>query len=246
MVPYQPAGDAAAQSGRIPHRRREHGSPAQPDGPDNEVGVLFTELRSALGLPADKLARLLATSPATIAALECGEITRLPAWPETERVVRAYTGLAGIDPGAMLQRIRARLDGVPAPGRQLHPLPAGPARTASPVKGAGVSARPAPATRKEPAETRPRLPRVALPRPLRLGRMSQRRAAITSAVGIAAAAFLAIGPLAEALPAPLQRAIGSLIGRVSWSTKTMPDGMPLIDPADPRSRRGDKLRTTGR
>lgn len=217
----------------------------QPTAPvdivDGEVGQLFSQLRRALGIPGDTMARLLGTTTATLAALEAGEISRLPAWPETERVVRAYTVLAGIDPGPMLARIRVRLDRPSAmvpvrsvPGKAL--VLAGPKPDRSAPRSKKTARKPV-----EPASGPQRL----VPARLRSIRVSRRMAAISAAVGIIGALFMAIGPLAAAMPVPMQRAIMAAVDKIAWGSVTLPDGMRLIDPANPRARRGDKLRTAG-
>lgn len=75
-----------------------------------EAAQLFAGLRKVLNLSLDAAADLLATEPNVIAALETGQIDALPPWPETQRLVSAYTGLAGCDPGPVLSILRAELD----------------------------------------------------------------------------------------------------------------------------------------
>lgn len=75
-----------------------------------EAAQLFAGLRKVLNLSLDAAADLLATEPNVIIALETGQIEALPPWPETQRLVSAYTGLAGCDPGPVLSILRAELD----------------------------------------------------------------------------------------------------------------------------------------
>lgn len=227
-VGVQPQGKLAATS---------------PDA-DPEVGHLFTQLRLALGVPAETLARLLGTSPATIAALEAGNVALLPAWPETERVLRAYTSLAGIDPLPMLSRIRALLDQPAAralPGRSstgtaVAMLPkTQPRLPENASKGA-----------KPQGKTRARSASQLLPFKFRPPKVSRRMAVLSTMVGVIGAVFMAVGPLYAAMPVPAQRAISAAIDRIAWGSTVLPDGMRFIDPANPRARRGDKLQSTSR
>lgn len=208
---------------------------------DLEVGQLFLQLRRALGIPGDTLARLLGTTPATIAALESGQISRLPAWPETERVVRAYTAMAGIDPRPMLSRIRTRL--IPPSA----PVAVRSAPVQAPASSGRQPEKSVPALKT--ARKRARLAsgaRMLVPVGLRDVRISRRMAAVSTAVGVIGALFMAVGPLYSAMPLSAQRAITAAIDKVAWGSVTLPDGMRLIDPANPRARRGDKLQTAGR
>jgi len=74
------------------------------------LGSLFRDLRRVLNLSLPVAAARLGTRIEVIAALEAGETSRLPPWPETARVVTAYTGLASINPAPVLSLIRSALD----------------------------------------------------------------------------------------------------------------------------------------
>lgn len=77
--------------------------------PGAEIGALFRDLRRILGLSLPDLANRLGTRLDVVAALERGEIGKLPPWPETQRIVIAYTGMARIDPRAVLGFIRQEM-----------------------------------------------------------------------------------------------------------------------------------------
>ncbi|RPI30590.1 MAG: hypothetical protein EHM67_18735, partial [Hyphomicrobiaceae bacterium] len=93
-------------------------------GRDEQVGKIFRNMRAALKVPRDALARRLATSTAVIDSFEAGAISALPHWKETERIVRSYCDLLRFDPEPVLWRLRSQLQAVanyarPAPA----PLP---------------------------------------------------------------------------------------------------------------------------
>ncbi|MFA5951649.1 MAG: hypothetical protein WC807_15330 [Hyphomicrobium sp.] len=88
-----------------------HGSQAHaPSASQPGFGSLFRDLRRVLNLSLPAAAARLGTRMEVIAALEAGETSRLPPWPETARVVTAYTGLASINPAPVLLLIRRALD----------------------------------------------------------------------------------------------------------------------------------------
>lgn len=75
-----------------------------------EAAQLFAGLRAVLNLTLEGAADLLATEPKVISALETGRLDALPPWPETQRLVEAYTGLAGCDPAPVLAVLRPEID----------------------------------------------------------------------------------------------------------------------------------------
>lgn len=75
-----------------------------------EAAQLFAGLRTVLNLTLEGAADLLATEPNVISALENGKLDALPPWPETQRLVEAYTGLAGCDPGPVLAVLMPEID----------------------------------------------------------------------------------------------------------------------------------------
>src|SRR5262245_62329440 len=77
-------------------------------GRDEQIGKIFRNMRTALKVPRDALARRLATSPAVIDSFEAGAITALPHWKETERIVRSYCDLLRFDPEPVLWRLRSQ------------------------------------------------------------------------------------------------------------------------------------------
>jgi len=228
----------------LPAKAGPPASPRSVAAVDSEVGQLFGELRKALGIPIPTLAAVLGTHPGTLTALETGEISRLPGWQETERVVRSYTGLAGIDPGPVLARIRLEIDrasaashanpATPAPAPRNAPLPRPQSAPASPH-----ATRLARRAESDDDPTGGRVPAIASK--LR----TRRAAAVGSAVGIILV-LLMLAPLASRLPGPMRRAMQSVADVVPWTGTRVLNGMRWIDSADPRSRRSDKLPSEAR
>lgn len=82
-----------------------------PAAKDEELAVIFREMRRASEHPLEDLAARLKTSPATIVALESGEIAALPEWGETSRVVSEYTAMLHLDARPVLRRLERRYAG---------------------------------------------------------------------------------------------------------------------------------------
>lgn len=62
-----------------------------------DVSRFFVDLRRTIGTSAAGVAHQLKTTASVIAALESADVDRLPAWPETQRIVMGYAAWAGID-----------------------------------------------------------------------------------------------------------------------------------------------------
>ncbi len=73
----------------------------------DEVATLFRDLRRVLGKSAVEVAAELGAPTQAIVALEHGHLALLPPWPETARIVRDYTAMAGIDPRPALIVLQA-------------------------------------------------------------------------------------------------------------------------------------------
>lgn len=71
-----------------------------------DISRLFWELRRHLGVSQHDLARRLGTDVHTLAALEAAQVSGLPQWPETARVVRAYLEIVGVDATPVLVGLR--------------------------------------------------------------------------------------------------------------------------------------------
>jgi transcriptional regulator with XRE-family HTH domain len=228
----QPAAD-------VHSRARGPASPARmPDGAsgavanrDQQVGQIFRNMRAAMRLPREAIARRLATTPGTIEDLENGAVASLPRWPETVRIVRSYCELLRLDPEPVLWRIHRQL-------QTTNGLEDSGTRTGTPVP-------PQVLLRNQP-KSRPSN-----------GKRRQRRArrmfAFSAPLALAAAAFY----FAQAAPAPIYRTIALLPQPVEGGARAVMDnillysaprrdGLRWIDVGDPRLRKVDKLHTSVR
>lgn len=76
---------------------------------DNELAVIFREMRRASGVTEEQIAGRLATSVATIEALESGALSELPEWGELKRIVTTYAAQLGLDSRPILRRLQVQL-----------------------------------------------------------------------------------------------------------------------------------------
>lgn len=213
------------------------------------IGSLFNDLRRALRVSLPEAAMRAGTRIDVIEALERGEVRHLPAWPETFAIVTRYTGLAGIDARPVLEAIRREmadeartLDLEPAPKSKEAGV-ASPAlqrlrQAARSVQTAGHMALAA-GPSKRLGQAGRYLGVVRLP----ASRKSRWGLAVTLPVALAMVLSEAgvFGSLAAAMPpqmSTLMLSVRDAIDRVTFPVK---DGLVMIEPDDPRSRKGDKL-----
>ncbi len=101
----QPAGGVPACSGSFgPAPGLPYVSPAFAHNQVN-CARFFADMRRVLGVSQQQVAGQLVTRVETIDALERADISQLPPWPETARVVMAYAAAAGIDGRPVLSAI---------------------------------------------------------------------------------------------------------------------------------------------
>ena len=91
---------------------------------DAELGQIFINMRSLLGLGLWDMARAVGAEPTIIANLEAGAIDALPPWAELTRLIDVYASLTGIDPNPILARLLKTH--TPAQPRVSHPITAVP------------------------------------------------------------------------------------------------------------------------
>ncbi len=205
---------------------------------DEQLAQVFRNMRLAMRVSRETIARRLATTSATIDSFEQGAVGALPHWKETCRIVRAYGALARIDTEPILHRIRDQLQALARQSR--------PARPATPVEF--TAGRPAPRTQP----TAPRGNRTEV----RASRR-RRRARVLFALSAPLALAAAVVYLAQAAPQPVYSAIGLLpdvAGRavragldyVVVLSAPRRDGLRWIDVSDPRVRKADKLQVGAR
>ncbi len=131
-----------------------------PAGHDEQLAVIFKEMRRAAGVSRAQMAGRLATPVKTITELESGGVLGLPEWSELQRIVKTYTSMLGLDARPVLRRLEAQLAvaeplAAPPPGPPMPPAPpALPAGAGSPLP-MPPSAPPAPARAGPPQPPAP-------------------------------------------------------------------------------------------
>lgn len=203
---------------------------------DISIGHIFRNMRAAMRLPREAIARRLATTPGTIEDLENGAVAALPHWRETTRIVRSYCEILRLDPEPILWRISSQLQ---VTGGQ---------EDAPPTRSGGTRANGPP-----PAILRKDQPKPRTASAGRTRRRARRMFAISAPFAVAAVAFY----FAQAAPAPIYRTIGLLPSPVSGGARAVMDtvllysaprrdGLRWIDVGDPQLRKVDKLQTSTR
>jgi hypothetical protein len=201
-------------------------------GHDEQIGKIFRNMRAALKVPREILARRLATTPSVIDSFEAGAITALPHWKEAERIVRSYCDLLRLDPEPVLWRLRSQLRALAA---MSHPtVPTARSRSAS-------------ARQAAPSEEAP---------PVRSGRRRRRgRALFVLSVPIALVAGVvyleqaaprSANRLLQRLPASIAEPVRAGFDRLVSFAAPSRDGLTWIEVSDPRSRKADKLQARAR
>lgn len=199
---------------------------------DDQVGLIFRNMRLAMRVPRETIARRLATTSATIENFEAGAIAALPHWKETSRIICGYCELLRMDPEPILWRMRDLMRAPPTEARTAAQSVQAPAPRAF---------APAPPTERTMSRASGRRRRV-------------RRLFVLSAP-VAAVAGLAM--LVQVAPGPAYQAVGLLPGAVAWPVRAgldyavmaaapQRDGLKWIEVGDPRLRKADKLQTSSR
>jgi transcriptional regulator with XRE-family HTH domain len=217
---------------------------------DEQLGKTFRDMRQAMKVSRETIARRLATTPSTIESFETGAVAALPHWKETGRIVRTYCELMRVDADPILRRIRDRL--------QELAIEAKSARVATPIEfaAARTSPRSAPSTRGVPTTRGSRSERTARSQ-MRAPRRRRRRARVLFALSAPLALAAALIYLVQSTPEPVYRAIGLLPGRVEIAARAAldylvllsaprRDGLRWIEVSDPRARKADKLQQAAR
>jgi cytoskeletal protein RodZ len=188
------------------------------------VGRFFIDLRRAFHASQAQIAERLATRIDIVAALEAGQVRALPPWPETCRIVRSYAALAGLDPRPALDSLelllQAEANAAPGPDRRRR------RRGVLAAAGAGL---------REFREGVGRAGRVlfAVSVPVALVALS----VLVTQTSVLEAAV-------SKLPPSVARIVRGAQNYVIVQLAPVRDGLRWIDVPDPRTRKGDKLRTT--
>ncbi len=212
-----------------------------------DCGRFFKNLRRHFDVPRKELAAQLGCPVSVIAALERGDAGDLPAWPETVRIVTAMTQPLGIDPRPALQLIGRRWGG----GALDEPLAARPAPTRAEPLGSASWERPNHRGRIAAWSAKALLGGSwAWPSLRRLPPWPAWRVVLAVGVPLAfllfAARPIALEAASASVPEPLAQFARGAREFILHQVAPSRDGLRWIEVDDPRSRRGDKLRSAGR
>jgi hypothetical protein len=210
---------------------------------DEDLGHIFRNMRLALRVSRETIARRLATSPRTIEDFENGAVAALPHWKETVRIVRGFCELLRLDPEPILWRLERQLRLVSQSAPAAPPPAADGPRTGAPWPHA---APPHALTRTHGAAT-------AAAGPRRIRWRARALFAWTAPVALFGGLFYLtqVAPVVlyravSVLPAPLYSPSRAALDYVVEATAPTHDGLKWIEIGDPRLRKLDKLPTSGR
>lgn len=211
---------------------------------DVQLGQIFTNMRLAMKVSRETIARRLATSAFIIEAFETGTVSNLPHWRETARIVRGYCELLRLDPEPILWRIKSHYHASGLPigllahdgSRPAGPQPA-PVETTGVTRTSAQAARPADDDRAERRRRRRRTRLLALSAPVLFAAVLA-----LSAQRAPGPVYAVVAMLPEAVKSPLRSGYSALVETMA----PVRDGLRWIEVSDPQLRKSDKLQTSRR
>lgn len=229
--------DDVANRGQYPVQAPVRSLPSQNFDPQQALANFFRELRRSLGVSPHQAAANLLTHAEVIEALETGDIWHLPAWPETVRIVMAYTAAARVDG----QPVLAIIADILRQGAPQAPVPPAGTRRAQ-MQVSSERLRRAGSAFKEGAR---RLPAHALHE----ARQRPVKALYTLSLPIGALILLLNTSLLQSavtyLPGAFVHVLEGARGKMTSYWAPVRDGHRWIEVDDPRQRRADKLQNGG-
>ena len=209
-------------------------------GRDEQLGQIFINMRRAMNVSRETIARRLATRAQTIDDFEAGAVTALPHWKETERIVRGYCELLRLDPEPILWRIRSHLDSLPPGGRRCrlpgHRCAGRAVRPNGMPRGVRTSERAKTAADDRTGQRRRRRMRTLF--------------TLTAPVALAGGHRLfrprgtrLVYPVIAMLPDRLEIPVRAGLEYMVLLTAPSRDGLRWIEVGDPQLRKADKLQT---
>lgn len=192
------------------------------------IARLFFDLRSALRATPHQVAAQLQTRPEAVIALEAGQFEAMPHWPETARIVMAYTAMAGIDGRPVLAALADVLHASAQPAQAAHvPAPhVHRLRQAGSALAHGAKRLPADALKQ--VRERPERAFYAVSLPLGIVLLLLNTSALQAAF--------------NHVPRPVARMAQDVRQFFQEQFAPVREGLRWIEVDDPRRRRGDKLR----
>jgi hypothetical protein len=211
---------------------------------DAELGQIFRNMRLAMKVSRETIARRLATSAACVDSFEAGAVAALPHAKETDRIVRGYCELLRLDPEPILWRIRSHLEALAEAARAATamPLPSAIAPTSSGVRQASHGVKTAGRSRSERSTNRS--PSPFRRRTRALFALSAPIALLAALVYVAHAAPRPVYRFIALLPDPAGPAVRATLDYLVLLTAPRREGLWWIEVSDPRLRKADKLKTT--
>lgn len=212
---------------------------------DAQLGQIFTNMRLAMKVSRDTIARRLATSSFIIEAFETGTVSNLPHWRETARIVRGYCDLLRLDPEPILWRIKSHYH---ASGLPLGLLAHDGTRPPG-TQGQGVDAPVTTVRTQTQTTSRQSDARAERRRRRRRGRLLVLSAPVLLAGLLTLAAQRAPGPVYAAvglLPDGPRAALTAVFNALIETVAPVRDGLRWVDVSDPQLRKSDKLQTSRR
>src|SRR5262245_24637001 len=232
----------AGKGGYFPPRRRSGADPNDAPGwQDAQLGQIFRNMRLAMKVSRETIARRLATSTACVDNFEAGAVAALPHAKETDRIVRAYCELLRLDPEPILWRIRSGLQALAEQASAVAPMPLPAAIVPTTVSRSGRRLRPL-AQRRRTGERSPA--QSARRRTRALFALSAPVALLAALVYVAHAAPRPVYRAIALLPAPAGHGVRAILDYVVLLTAPRREGLRWIEMSDPRLRKADKLVTT--
>ena len=213
---------------------------------DAELGQIFRNMRLAMKVSRETIARRLATSTACVDNFEAGAVAALPHAKETDRIVRGYCELLRLDPEPILWRIRSHLEALAEGARAAAtmPLPAAivPTSSGRSVRQTSHGAKTAASSKSERSTNRS--PSPFRRRTRALFALSAPIALLAALVYVAHAAPRPVYRFIALLPAPAGPAVRASLDYLVLLTAPRREGLWWIEVSDPRLRKADKLKTT--
>jgi Helix-turn-helix domain len=234
-----PGGPYAHRGGHADSRVRASGMYEPAAGRDPQLGQIFINMRRAMNVSRETIARRLATRASTIDDFEAGAVAALPHWKETHRIVRGYCELLRLDPEPILWRIRSHLDALSNHARPPMPVQRPHMPTAPAVRSNGM---PAAVMRNEDETERPKAAR----RRRRMRTLFTLSAPVVLLAGFVYAAQAMpqfVYPLIAMLPDRLEVPVRTGLEYLVLMTAPSRDGLRWIEVSDPQVRKADKLPT---
>jgi Helix-turn-helix domain len=209
---------------------------------DAQLGQIFRDMRLAMKVSRETIARRLATSTLCVDNFEAGAVAALPHAKETDRIVRGYCELLRLDPEPILWRIRSRVQALAEQARAAAPMPL-PAAIVPTTARSGR--RSEPISRKQRTGSERSAARSAQRRRTRaLFALSAPVALLATLVYVAHAAPRPVYRAIALLPGPARHAVRAVLDSAVLLTAPRREGLRWIEVSDPRLRKADKLVTT--